>query len=290
MSDAQEQKTELLPCPFCGGKPAWGEGEQKIKYGNEQVYCSVCYAMTPPEMTIEEAARNWNWRSDTVSAGLRRKFIRPMEALTPSYLEQKECAGTIGKFFWCVKCKMHAIANNVCANCGKDDRALRGDFLFDPDLSINAISHHQQVCVKFALPLYVHSEITVFDIPESVDVNSTTSILNYLRQTATSAPLSSAREDIDTLLDHISALKAQQAVLVEALRAITDFCDDPEGSDKPETLAEGLARLLPAARTALAQVKEGANKPRILECADCGQKLNPDDNHSCRQQRKRNKR
>ena len=52
----------LLPCPFCGGDPAWGEGEQKTKYGNEQVYCSTCYAVTPPEGTKAEAARNWNWR------------------------------------------------------------------------------------------------------------------------------------------------------------------------------------------------------------------------------------
>ncbi len=39
----------------------------------------------------------------------------------------------------------------------------------------------------------------------------------------------------------------------EALRDIVEFCNDPEGSDKPETLAEGLARMLPRASAALAR-------------------------------------
>lgn len=43
--------------------------------------------------------------------------------------------------------------------------------------------------------------------------------------------------------------------LYEALRAIQDFCDDPNGSEKPETLASGLARLLPAARAAIAKAE-----------------------------------
>ena len=43
------------------------------------------------------------------------------------------------------------------------------------------------------------------------------------------------------------------AKLEETLRDIVDFCDDPNGSEKPETLARGLARLLPAAREALAR-------------------------------------
>jgi Lar family restriction alleviation protein len=56
------KKIKLLRCPFCGGKAAWGEGEQKTKYGNEQVYCSDCYAITAPEGSKEEAAANWNSR------------------------------------------------------------------------------------------------------------------------------------------------------------------------------------------------------------------------------------
>lgn len=54
---------KLLPCPFCGGVAAWGEGEQKTKYGNEQAYCTNCYASTAPEMTKAEAAEWWNART-----------------------------------------------------------------------------------------------------------------------------------------------------------------------------------------------------------------------------------
>lgn len=57
------EKVELLPCPFCGGKAAWGEGEQKTRYGNEQAYCTNCYAMTAPEGTKAKAARSWNTRA-----------------------------------------------------------------------------------------------------------------------------------------------------------------------------------------------------------------------------------
>jgi hypothetical protein len=39
--------------------------------------------------------------------------------------------------------------------------------------------------------------------------------------------------------------------VTEALRAIVDFCDDPNGSESNESLGMGLARLLPAAREAL---------------------------------------
>jgi hypothetical protein len=41
--------------------------------------------------------------------------------------------------------------------------------------------------------------------------------------------------------------------LLSALKAIRDFCDDPNGSEKPESLAMGLSRLLPAARAAIAK-------------------------------------
>jgi Lar family restriction alleviation protein len=54
----------LLPCPFCGAEAAWGEGEQKTKYGNEQVYCSDCCVIAPPKPTKEEAAEWWNTRTE----------------------------------------------------------------------------------------------------------------------------------------------------------------------------------------------------------------------------------
>lgn len=73
---------KLLNCPFCGGKAAWGEGEQKLKYDNEQVYCSVCYAMTPPEMTKAEAAEWWNTRINSLPAieALRDLLQRAVDA------------------------------------------------------------------------------------------------------------------------------------------------------------------------------------------------------------------
>jgi hypothetical protein len=43
-----------------------------------------------------------------------------------------------------------------------------------------------------------------------------------------------------------------------ALKAIVEFCDDPHGSDKGESLAVGLARLLPAARAALSVASPAA--------------------------------
>ena len=41
--------------------------------------------------------------------------------------------------------------------------------------------------------------------------------------------------------------------LLAALKAIQWFCDDPNGSEKGETLANGLVRLLPAARDAISR-------------------------------------
>jgi hypothetical protein len=45
------------------------------------------------------------------------------------------------------------------------------------------------------------------------------------------------------------------AQLYDALKAIQEFCDDPKGSESDETLAMGLARLLPAARAAIARAE-----------------------------------
>lgn len=43
--------------------------------------------------------------------------------------------------------------------------------------------------------------------------------------------------------------------LLAALTAIRWFCDNPNGSDGTDTLAMGLARLLPAARAAIAKAE-----------------------------------
>lgn len=57
----------LLPCPFCGGLPVWSEGEQKMLYGNEQVYCTSCFALAAPESNKHSAAERWNQRANRES-------------------------------------------------------------------------------------------------------------------------------------------------------------------------------------------------------------------------------
>lgn len=48
---------------------------------------------------------------------------------------------------------------------------------------------------------------------------------------------------------------ADRSALVEASKAVVRFCDDPGGSENPESLAMGLARLLPALRDAIAKAE-----------------------------------
>lgn len=50
----------LLPCPFCGGQPAF-----EIYEGDEyQVKCPYCFAATWIEESKEEAAEEWNRRAN----------------------------------------------------------------------------------------------------------------------------------------------------------------------------------------------------------------------------------
>lgn len=58
----------------------------------------------------------------------------------------------------------------------------------------------------------------------------------------------------DRAVEFVTAI-ANRSALLAALREIVTFCDDPHGSENPETLAEGLARMLPAARAAIAKAE-----------------------------------
>ena len=53
------------------------------------------------------------------------------------------------------------------------------------------------------------------------------------------------------------AVNAHDALL-KALREVIEFCDDPNGSEKNESLAAGMSRLLPAARAAVTLAERSA--------------------------------
>ena len=57
----------LKPCPFCNGKAAFGDGEQKKKFGNEQIYCTTCLVTAFPEASKEEAIKDWNTRPAVIT-------------------------------------------------------------------------------------------------------------------------------------------------------------------------------------------------------------------------------
>ncbi len=56
-------RTELKPCPFCGGKAEiWVEQwEKRRTYGASCTQCDVCL---PLKKTSAEAGRVWNRRAD----------------------------------------------------------------------------------------------------------------------------------------------------------------------------------------------------------------------------------
>lgn len=65
----------------------------------------------------------------------------------------------------------------------------------------------------------------------------------------------------DERVDHLreavednTRLVAKLDQLAEAARALVEFCDDPDGAEKPDSLALGLARLLPDLRAALSSL------------------------------------
>lgn len=74
----------LLPCPFCGGAAAWSEGEQK-EFGNEQAYCTNCYAVTVPALGKEEAARWWNARASGHGVNESLNFVQSVEQDTQQF-------------------------------------------------------------------------------------------------------------------------------------------------------------------------------------------------------------
>lgn len=62
-----------------------------------------------------------------------------------------------------------------------------------------------------------------------------------------------ALNEFDVSEEIQKAIDSETRELLEALEAMVDFCDDPK--DSGESLALGLARLLPSARTAVKKAK-----------------------------------
>lgn len=62
-------KIELKPCPFCGGKAKFVKNTYGDNTGNASVRCTVCGARTPNYeksldwCAINEAADTWNRRT-----------------------------------------------------------------------------------------------------------------------------------------------------------------------------------------------------------------------------------
>lgn len=66
--------------------------------------------------------------SDATLKRLREQFIRPTHECTDEYQYAKSIAGTDEDPFWCFRCRLHSVVNNVCLECGEDERAKYGDF------------------------------------------------------------------------------------------------------------------------------------------------------------------
>lgn len=59
---------------------------------------------------------------------LKAMFIRPDHECTEQYQEAKMMAGSARQPWRCSKCGKYGMVNNVCRECGNDERARYGDF------------------------------------------------------------------------------------------------------------------------------------------------------------------
>ena len=67
---------KLKPCPFCGGKPRYGQQMNEQYRWLKWVTCTVCYACTGRSESRAEVTRAWNKRVDDPdeTAALRRRL------------------------------------------------------------------------------------------------------------------------------------------------------------------------------------------------------------------------
>jgi hypothetical protein len=93
---------------------------------------------------------------------LKREFIVSDE----EYKEQKRYAGTPEHPYHCERCNTWTIVNNVCSNCGKDERARYGDFSGLPNNEIPSL--RERLIASFGLELMAASGL--YAIPAGEDL------------------------------------------------------------------------------------------------------------------------
>lgn len=113
--------TELLPCPFCGGKA------HIIKDGIPYVIveCECCFCRTNCNVTEAEAIAAWNTRAELGSGTCEPKWTLQGETQTQEFWRCEcgncgECFGVESRESFPLKMTVGKVdIPNYCPNCGK---------------------------------------------------------------------------------------------------------------------------------------------------------------------------